>query len=86
MAFGMSGGLRKRESSGLTIERSAGALAAICASCAVFVFPAAGIEGALALLHEPQAHDVLEQAVGAVQPAFVGQVQLLRARGQRGLA
>ena len=48
---------------------------------AVFVFATAGIEGAFALLHQPQAHDVLEQAIGAVQPAFVGQVQLLRAGG-----
>ena len=80
MALGMSGGLRKRESSGLTMERSGGALAASLRELRVFVFPAARVEGALALLHEPQAHDVLEQAIGAVQPAFVGQVQLLGAR------
>jgi len=52
---------------------------------AIVVFPAAGIKGAFALLHEPQAHDVFEQPIGAVQAAFVGQIQRLRARAQGGL-
>ena len=50
----------------------------------VFVFAAARVESTLALLHQPQAHDVLQQAVSAIQPAFIRQVQLLRAGGQRG--
>ena len=39
------------------------------------------IKGSFALLHEPQSHDVFEQTIRAVNPAFVGHVQFQRALG-----
>ncbi len=62
------------------MERSGLAFAAKRGELCVIIFPPGSGERAFALLHEPEAHNVFEQAICAVNAAFVGHVQLQRAR------
>ena len=74
MRAGMSPGLRKSPSIGIDDADERPGLGGHLGELGIVPFLAVGRPPAPALLHQPQAHDVLAEAEGAARAALVGEV------------